>query len=201
MVERSVARDRLGVSEGAFVPVLVARLNPEKAIDRFVEAVGLAAAQREGIEAVVIGDGPERERLEAMAERIGAPVRFAGYLQNPFATAASADVLALTSAVEALPMVLIEAASRGLPGIAMDCGGCSEIVVDGVSGFMVANGDVNSFAEALIRLVDNPDLRSAQSKAAIDHWNSRFRFDQMADGYYELLRNAAGLPASASISS
>jgi glycosyltransferase involved in cell wall biosynthesis len=108
----------------------------------------------------ILGEGPERARLEAMAaERgVGSSIRFLGFQQNPWRFIARADVFALTSAYEGFGNVLIEAMACGTPVIATRSPGTVEIVEDGKNGFVVDH-DPKSIAGAIRHLLTHPARR------------------------------------------
>jgi len=150
-----VARPRIGY---------VGRLAPQKRVDRLVEAFG---RMREPASLVVVGDGPDRERVHGLAA--GLPrVHLSGFVEHTAVPAvlASLDVLVLPSAYEEMGSVLTEAMALGLPVVASDVGGIPEVVRDGQTGLLVPPGDVDALAAALDRLAADPDLRARLSAEA-----------------------------------
>lgn len=138
----------------------VGRLSPEKGVHVLLEALGTV----QGVNLTIIGDGPERSRLEATAEELGLAtrVRFVG--SRPWGTdlldtIRQHNALVLPSLTEGLPLVLIEAMSQGVPVIASAVGGIPELVRHGINGLLFSAGDVSQLAEAITTLTSNPDLR------------------------------------------
>jgi glycosyltransferase involved in cell wall biosynthesis len=122
----------------------------------------------------ILGEGPERARLEAFAAERGvaAQVRFLGFQQNPWRFIAAADVFALTSAYEGFGNVLIEAMACGTPIVATRSPGTIEIVEDGKNGFVVDH-DPKSVASAIRHLLTHPDRRAelvAHAKDSVTHY-------------------------------
>ena len=114
--------------------------------------------------------------LEAAARPMGEAVRFAGYIDEPGVAAllAEADMLVLPSFAEGLPVVLMEAFASGIPVIATQVAGVPELVEDGISGFIVPPGDVDTLAARMDRLLSEPGLAAAMGargrvKVAAEH--------------------------------
>jgi len=128
-------------------PVLgVGRLVPEKGFDVLVRAAALA-----GLPLVLVGDGPERSRLAALAEEVGADLRFAGAV--PPAELAehyrAARLVAVPSRREGFGLVAAEALASGRAVVASAVGGLTQVVHDGVDGRLVPPDDVDALAAAL----------------------------------------------------
>jgi glycosyltransferase involved in cell wall biosynthesis len=189
-------RKELNLTEATSIGVLVARLRPEKRVGDFIEAIAAARKKGADVRGVVVGDGPEEERLRAHAREAGEHVIFVGYQEDPARYVVAGDFLALTSEFEALPMSLIEAAACGRPAVASDVGGIREIVADGQSGIVVAAGDVAKFADAFAMLATDRELAASMGAAASRKWTSEYTFDAMADRYAKLLLNVSGPPVT-----
>lgn len=153
---RAAVRSAFGIGSGDRVILAVARLTPWKGIDTVIGA--LAQLRQEGLESarlVIVGDGPDRLRLEALARDLPPEaVRFAGQQEHHEVGRwmLASDVLALCSGYEGLSHVLLEAMAAGLPVLASDVGGNRALVRDGWDGLLVPYGDVGATAQALRRL-------------------------------------------------
>jgi glycosyltransferase involved in cell wall biosynthesis len=161
-----------GARRGAAPPEIltVGRLVPVKGQALLVES--LAGLRRRGVEAKLtfVGDGPQLPPLRALAERLGVAdaVEFAGAVGQEEIRDyyERADVFALPSFAEGLPVVLIEAMATGLPVVASRITGIPELVEEGVSGLLVTPGDVSELTAALERaLRDSPERREAMGRA------------------------------------
>jgi len=150
-------------------PVLfVGRLVERKGVAHLIEAIARLGRGDEGARLEIVGDGPERPGLEALAGRLGVASRvvFRGKippdeLQASYARAAVCvlpSVLDARGDTEGLGVVLLEAMNHGTPVIASRVGGIPDIVEDGVSGLLVPPGDADALAAALRRLRDDPVL-------------------------------------------
>jgi 2-deoxystreptamine N-acetyl-D-glucosaminyltransferase/2-deoxystreptamine glucosyltransferase len=145
----------------------VGRLAPQKRADLLVTAFG---RMREQADLVVVGDGPDRERVARLAARSPAAERItlAGFVEHRQVPGvlAALDVLVLPSAYEEMGSVLVEAMAAGLPVVASDVGGIPAVVRDGRTGLLVPPGDTDALAAALDRLVADPALRERLAAGA-----------------------------------
>ena len=136
--------------------VTSSRLVRHKCVDGILRACGMFA----NTELTIIGDGPERENLEAVASQSPIRVTFTGQLPRDAALdiMSQHDVFVLNSVYEGLPHVAIEAMSLGLPVIGSAAGGTPEVVHDGLNGFLVPCHDDAAIFNALRSLSSNPEL-------------------------------------------
>lgn len=158
-------------------PVLlgVGRLHRQKDFATLLRAVALLARTRP-VRLVLLGEGEERPALERLAQELGISdcVAFIGFVTNPFAWMASAQLLVLTSKLEGFGNVLAEALAAGLPVVASDIpSGPREILDGGRFGRLVPPGDPVAFATAIARTLDAPPdpnfLRARARDFALDH--------------------------------
>jgi glycosyltransferase involved in cell wall biosynthesis len=154
--ERPRLRAATGLEPNETEVVTVARLAPEKGID-----VLLRAADRAGVGVLVVGEGPEQARLEALAEELGVPATFTSLPWDRVVEAyVTADVFALLSRHEPWGVVVNEAAACGLPLVLSDrVGAARDLLRDGENGFLVPADDAVAAADALRRLAQDPELR------------------------------------------
>jgi glycosyltransferase involved in cell wall biosynthesis len=145
------------------VVMAVARLVPEKRVDRFLEALASARRRLPGLRGVVIGEGPERGRLEQHAHELGLlqdGVRFLGRSTQVPALLQQAEALVLTSDREGLPNVILEAMAAGVPVVTTPAGDAGAVVQDLVSGFVTDFDDIDAIADHMVRIASSPELRS-----------------------------------------
>jgi len=114
---------------------------------------------------LMAGEGPEGDRLRCQARELAVDARFLGTREDVPALMNAADGFVLSSVVEGLPMVLLEAAASGLPAVATDAGGVRECVADGETGFVVPCSDGDALAAAMSRLASLP----AETRARMGH--------------------------------
>jgi glycosyltransferase involved in cell wall biosynthesis len=171
----------------------VGRQSPEKGFDQLVDAARLLVRDDDRVGIVLVGDGPDRSMLEALvrASRLESNVVFAGFRTDVDRLLPGADILAQASHTEGLPNVVLEASAAGLPVVATDVGGTSEIIEDGVNGFLVPAADPPALARRLLDLVRSPELRHQMGDRGRDLVRARFSFARQAAAYEELFAKVA----------
>jgi glycosyltransferase involved in cell wall biosynthesis len=170
-------RAELGLDGDSPVVVAVARLSAQKALDVLVHAI--ARARTMPLLAVV-GEGPLQRDLEELAERV-APgrVRFLGWRDDVADFVAAADVFALSSVWEGVPLAAQEAILLGTPVVATNVGGMAELVVDGEGGRLVAPGDPDALARALDEVLADRALAETYAAKARSLITARFSTSAM----------------------
>jgi glycosyltransferase involved in cell wall biosynthesis len=153
-------RRELGFDDEDVVLTYLGRVVPIKRLDVLLRAVA-TAGDSAPLRLLVVGDGTERPRLEALSRdlRIADRVRFLGYRRDLAAIAAAADIGVLSSANEGTPVSLIEAAAAGVPAVASGVGGVPEVVTPD-TGIVFPAGDPDAMAAALVRLATDRELRA-----------------------------------------
>ncbi|WP_341351287.1 glycosyltransferase family 4 protein [Nocardioides convexus] len=142
-----------------------------------------ATARLPQVRLTLVGDGPERERVEAAVAAAGSAERvsFAGFQADPAPYLRAADVFVLCSAAEACPMALLQAMACGTPVVATRVGGVPEIVRHGVDGFLVDPGQPEQIRSALGWLAADLPLRRAMSVSARRRVLERFGAERMVE--------------------
>jgi len=166
---RGEARARLGLDPDAFVVIGLGRLVPIKGFDLLVRALPAVAEQVPSARVLLVGDGAERQRLEAVAASLDVTrqLRLAGETLDVAAYLAAADVVAVPSRNEGMGRVIVEAMALGLPVVATAVGGIPDVVTDGECGRLIAPEDVDALSAALIELGRDPALRRKLGEAAM----------------------------------
>jgi glycosyltransferase involved in cell wall biosynthesis len=140
---------------------------------------------------LIAGDGPLRETMENMAQELGAEkyVKFLGIRRDIPQLMNAADAYVMSSAWEGMPNVLLEASATGLPIVATDVGGNREVVLDGITGFLVPPRNPEALAEAVLRMMDLPEeKRREMGKAARKHVEDNFSLDRVVDMWEALYK-------------
>jgi glycosyltransferase involved in cell wall biosynthesis len=167
-------------------PVLLAvgRLVPQKDYSTLLRAFALVRSHR-SVRLVILGEGPERDRLrgEAIELGIAADFRMPGAVPNPFPHMTRAGLFVMSSAWEGLPTVLIEALACGCPVVSTDCeSGPREILEGGNAGALVPVGDHGALAAAILRGLEAPPDRERLTRRAM-----AFSVDRVAERYSNVL--------------
>jgi glycosyltransferase involved in cell wall biosynthesis len=177
--------------------ITVARLVTWKRIDELIRLLG--AWPDAGL--VVVGDGPERERLHELATTLGfdARVWFVGHVDRSavMSLLSASDVFVLNSTYEGLPHVVIEAMRAGVAVVATDAGGTREVVVPEETGVLVPPDDRQALRDAVAALLTDPVRRRQLAERAASMVAARFNPDAMIDATEAALMEASRTRAAA----
>jgi glycosyltransferase involved in cell wall biosynthesis len=182
------------------VAIAVARLVPAKRLDRFLRALAHARRMGAGLRGVIVGDGPEREKLVAMADQLGLlphGVTFFGARGDVPRLMARADMLVLTSQHEGFPNVLLEGMAAWLPIITTPAGDAAELVRDGQTGFIVPFDDEEILVRRLIELARSPATRRVLGSAGRALVEERYGLGGLARRALDIYHDAAQQQRSA----
>lgn len=169
----------------------VGRFCRQKALDRMIDAWALVrqSAVSDGWKLRIVGDGELRGELQRQISQLGLEESITLGRQeiDMLSVYGNADIYVMTSLYEGLPMVLLEAQAAGLPIVSMTCKcGPRDIVTDGVDGILVPEGDVDSVADAILRLIDDDELRQKMSKAALKA-SDRYAEEKIMEQWVKLI--------------
>ncbi len=169
--------------------VLVGRLSEIKRVDRFLAAVAKTRERFPAVTAAIVGDGPDRQALEAQSRALGLEscVCFAGWQQNVADWLQRSRCMVLTSDSEGLSQALIQGMMCGLPGLVSDVGDLSEVVQDESNGILVSPLTVEQFAVAMQRLLGDPELSERLARAALKT-GGEFSIEAAASKWQEFLQ-------------
>ena len=163
-------RAELGVPDDQVLVLTVANLRPEKGYDVLLDAIRLLADRDVPAQVVAVGRGPLADELRDRRDALGIADRlqFLGQRDDVLRLLAGSDAFVLASRQEGLPVSLMEATSMGMPIVGTAVGGVPQVIADGVDGLIVPPGSPERLADALQRIVSDPDLRSRLGRAAKD---------------------------------
>jgi len=177
----------------------VGRLSTEKNYTMLVRAFARLLRQRSApnglppaadFRLLFVGDGPEKSAIQNEVRRQGvdACCEFVGMQSNVDEWLKRIDIFCLSSVTEGTSMTLLEAGASGIPAVVTDVGGNGEIVAHGESGLVVPAGDEGAFADALVKLVEDGELRSRFGAAARDRVVERYSRESMVEQYVRVYK-------------
>ncbi len=152
--EAAAVRAELGCGAGRPLLLTVARLHPQKSLDVLVEAAAMWAKRDPAPLLVVAGDGPQREELADLIDRLDAPVRLLGRRDDIADLLAACDIAILSSQWEARSLFVQEALVAGKPTVVTRTGGLPGLVADAAR--VVSVGDITALADTVSHLLDDP---------------------------------------------
>jgi glycosyltransferase involved in cell wall biosynthesis len=187
-----VLKSELGWSEYPLIG-LVGRLSSEKGVDIFLTAAALVLKQLPDAKFVVIGDGPDRAKLDALIDElgIGGSVRMLGRRDDMSAAYASLDLMVSSSRREGLPIAILEGMASRLPLIATPVGAVPTVVVDGRTGVLVPAEAPELLATAIIGLLRDDSQRERLGSTARQLVEDQFSAQRMTADYLGVYESAA----------
>jgi glycosyltransferase involved in cell wall biosynthesis len=192
---REKARERLGWPQSVPVILQVGRLDAQKAPQDFVRMMRHLHAQRPDARGFLAGDGPLRAEVEAMTRQYGLEhvITLLGQRHDVPLLLAAADVVTLTSYWEGLPYSLLEAGAMARPAVATAVNGVPEVIQHGVTGLLVPAGEPAAMAQAVLRLLNDPDRAGAMGLAAQRRVRETFDVRRTAEGVMQVYQQVQQL--------
>ncbi|GJL58142.1 MAG: glycosyl transferase group 1 [Nitrospirales bacterium] len=201
-VVRVTLRKELGL--GSEYPVIgyVGRIMPEKDLETWLRAAALVFKRFKEARFLLVGEGSEGSttlsQLVKLAKELGISDRviYPGYRSILQPVYAAFDLFVLSSKREGLPNSILEAMAMGLPVVTTDVAGAKELVVDGETGFVVSQGNVNELAEAMVKILENKQLRAQMGTAGRLRVEAQFSFAKRlasVEDLYEKILEKAGI--------
>lgn len=189
---------------GKRVVVVPRRLFPKNGVEFAVRAVPRVVERIEGAHFLLVGDGPERARLEALARELGVGDRVHFLGAHPHEAMpgilASGEIAVFPSLMEATSVAALECMACERPVVATRVGGLPEIV-DETVGTLVPPADPEALAEGIVRTLERPDRAETGKRArarVVDHWSNARLVERHLEVYEALLRGEAVPPAAPS---
>jgi glycosyltransferase involved in cell wall biosynthesis len=190
--QRDPCRSELGLPPESHVIGYAGRIDRVKRLDLLLEGFSAAVAHHPQARLLIIGEGGQRSKLEALAASLGISdaVIWTGFRQDMPRLLAAMDLYVQTSVNEGLSLSILEAMAAGKAVIATDVGGAQEVLAHQVTGILIPPGSSPAIAAATVDLLDHPEKRAALAQAARDHVVQSFGVERMVEGYrrvYEAL--------------
>ncbi len=175
-------------SDGPTRIIYLGRLHPQKGLETLLEAASDIHNRRPDLkfDLTLVGDGPDRSRLEALAVRLRIDVEFAGATVDASEHLASAGIFVLPSYAEGLSNSLLEAMAAGACAVVSAIPGNLAVVTPEWDGLVFEPGDTKELAAILIRVLDDAGLRDSIANRAVETIRSRFTIEAVAGRYRDL---------------
>jgi sugar transferase (PEP-CTERM/EpsH1 system associated) len=184
----SEVKNELNIKPSTLVVGTVARLCPEKDQFTLIGAFSKVVNKIDTAKLIFVGDGILREELNSHAEKLGIShkVMFLGFRNDIYNILPAFDVFALSSFTEGVSLTLLEAMAMERPIVATNVGGNPEVVVDGVTGFLVPPKESQKMADAIVKLLHNPELAQKMGEAGRRRVEEKFSLERMVKEYKDL---------------
>jgi glycosyltransferase involved in cell wall biosynthesis len=181
-------RRELGLGDDGPLIGMVARLWAQKDHATLIEAVARLLARYPRLVLLVIGDGPLRTQIKALANRLLPPgrCRMLGRRRDTVELYHLLDVAVLSTHYEGMPNVVMEAMASRRPVVATAVDGCAELIEDGVTGLLVPRRDPRALAEAIARVLDDNALAARLSEAGRRHMREEYSLEQLSERHERL---------------
>jgi len=180
----SEVRSELNIAPDEVVIGSAAVLRSWKGHDYMVKAMPEILAEFPKARLVIAGEGPRRQKIEALTDKLGISdrVTLTGYRDDIQRVIKAFDIAVMASyASEGIPQFALQAMTARKPVVGTEIGGIPEVVIDGVTGFVVPPRDSAAIAGAVKRLAHDPELSARMGLAGRDMVMDRFTFDRMLD--------------------
>jgi glycosyltransferase involved in cell wall biosynthesis len=185
-----------GALEGEVTVGVAAQLIERKGHRDLLEALPAILARVPHLRTVFFGRGPLEEELRTTAARLGLASRitFAGFVDDLEPLLPCLDLLVHPAHMEGLGVILLQASAAGVPIVAARAGGIPEVVREGVNGLMVPPGDPPSLANAVLRVLEAPDLSARLREGGRSLAREEFSVGAMVRGNLAVYREVLGGP-------
>lgn len=195
----AAARRGMGAGPRSLVVGTLGRLSAEKNLPLFIEMAAALAGRHPRARFVIVGDGPERGRLEELAREtsLGERLLFTGARTDVPAVLGAMDIFVLPSSTEGLPNAVMEAMAAALPVVATRVGGTREILEEGVQGLLVDPGDLEGVTAAVAGLAEDAPRRRSMGQAGRRRIEEGYSVGAMVEATRRVYGIAGGRRASA----
>lgn len=185
---------KYGIPSHHFVAGIIGRLSIEKGHRYFVEAAKKLLKEEPNVSFVIIGDGPEENRIRKRIGYLGlnGHIRMLGYIEKPQEIYAGLDAVVMPSLREGLPNVLLEAMFYGKPVIATNVGGIPDVIRNNESGLLIPAKNSSAIVDTLITLIRHPEQKrrigSAAKRRVLEQFSFGQRMAQIERLYQEVIQ-------------
>ncbi len=190
-VDRREFCAEFGVPFDAFILAAAGQLIERKGHRLLLEAIARVANDRPALKLLIFGEGPLEGKLREQAEALGLGeiVQFAGFRDDLDRYVGAFDLFVHPALAEGLGVATLKAQAAGVPVVGFAAGGLSEAVADGESGLLVPTEDVDAFAEAIAKLIDDDALRERFGARGRERMQTEFSIDAMVEQHLDLYQS------------
>ena len=185
-------REELSVPKNVSLAVSIGSLVEEKGYDNLIEAIAIVIKESRDVKFLIVGEGLH-ETVQAMQTKLKTlglleHVSYLGYRKDIPRVLFSSNFLILSSITEAFPLVALEAMAAGKPVIATNCGGISEMISDGESGFLVPVNDPKALSQKILYMIRNRNQTEEMGRRAIKEVTARYSVESYTNHFENLYR-------------
>jgi glycosyltransferase involved in cell wall biosynthesis len=190
LIKGDEIRNKFGLGNGEKIILTVQRLHVRKGVQFALEAFSEVEKKYRDVKFLIVGDGPEKKVLLRLAEDLAIKdkVIFAGAVENSDLPQyyAAADIFAFHSIYEGFGIVMLEAAASGKPIVTTESGGSLDIVRNGLNGLLVPAKDSRALADAIMKVLENPELGVSFGRKAREIAEQEFSWDKLKITHYAM---------------
>jgi glycosyltransferase involved in cell wall biosynthesis len=176
------------------VVVTIARLEKFRNVEDFLIALAISREKNQQITGIVVGDGPERKRLEAISRELNLTsegVRFLGKRDDIPTILSHADIFALTSRHEGFPNVILEAMAASLPVVTTPAGDAKSVIKDKITGFIIPYNSPEDMAARILELAGSQEMRKEMGIKGRQRVDNQYNFNQLREKLFTIYREFA----------
>jgi glycosyltransferase involved in cell wall biosynthesis len=182
------SKKSLGMDSSLTTCLFVGRLTQIKRPDRLLDAIALLKSNGVQFEFLIAGDGELSEYVSTRISKEELPVKTLGWVKDTSLAFSASDIMVLCSDNEAVSLVLIEGSQYGLPLVSTNVGSVSDVVIDHSTGYLTES-TAEALADAIEKLVRDPQLRQMMGAAGKAHAERYFSLDRMIKDHSDLYRS------------
>jgi glycosyltransferase involved in cell wall biosynthesis len=203
--KRELYRNQYKIENDQIAIAIIGRLVPIKNHELFLNAIKyISSKANKNIRVFIVGDGESKDAIKAkaielnlsfterMEESNNKLITFTSWIKDVDRVIAGVDVVALTSLNEGTPVSLIEAQAGNKPIVSTNVGGIENVVIPGRTALLSENNDLSGFAENLLKVIEDDDLRKKMSLEGWMHVKEKFHYTRLVEDtqnlYYRLLK-------------
>lgn len=185
----------LDLPEDSVLIGILCRFDPVKGLDTFIKAAKIVVERNQNVKFILGGDGAQRESLEKSVKSMGISdnVLFPGWINNNYEFMDCININVLTSLSESFPYVILEGVQYKKATVSSDVGGISDLIENGVTGFLFNPGDYKKLAEHLTELINNPQLRESMGEKVYEKASREFSLENMGRTQIQIYNKILGM--------